>query len=69
MDILREAEGALMEEQLRFMDHMTAAAIDMAIRFGPKVLVARRNIVIPVPQREIRTASSTAYLAARRDAA
>ena len=54
-----------MEEQLRFMDHMTAAAIDMAIRFGPKVLVARRNIVIPSPQREIRIASSsTAYLAA-----
>ena len=29
-----------MEEQLRLMDHVSAAAVDMAIRFGPKLLVA-----------------------------
>jgi small conductance mechanosensitive channel len=29
-----------MEEQLRLMDHVAAGAVDMAMRFGPKVLVA-----------------------------
>jgi small conductance mechanosensitive channel len=29
-----------MDEQLRLLDHVTAAAADMAIRFGPKLLVA-----------------------------
>jgi small conductance mechanosensitive channel len=29
-----------MDEQLRFLDQLTAAAVDAAIRFGPKVLVA-----------------------------
>ena len=29
-----------MEEQLKFMDHVANVAIDMAIRFGPKLLVA-----------------------------
>jgi small conductance mechanosensitive channel len=29
-----------MEEQLRFMDQITATAIDLAFRFGPKLLVA-----------------------------
>ena len=29
-----------MEEQLRFMDHVASAAIEMAVRFGPKLLVA-----------------------------
>ena len=29
-----------MEEQLRFMDQVASVAIDMAIRFGPKLLVA-----------------------------
>jgi small conductance mechanosensitive channel len=29
-----------MDEQLRLLDKATAAAVDMAIRFGPKVLVA-----------------------------
>ena len=29
-----------MEEQLRFMDHVANVAIDMALRFGPKLLVA-----------------------------
>jgi small conductance mechanosensitive channel len=29
-----------MEEQLRFMDQLASVAIDMAIRFGPKLLVA-----------------------------
>jgi small conductance mechanosensitive channel len=29
-----------MEEQLKLMDQVTSAAVDMAIRFGPKLLVA-----------------------------
>ena len=29
-----------MDEQLRFLDQLTAAAVDAAIRFGPKVVVA-----------------------------
>jgi small conductance mechanosensitive channel len=29
-----------MEEQLKFMDQVAAAAVDMAIRFGPKLVVA-----------------------------
>ena len=29
-----------MEEQLRFMDQIATAAVDMGIRFGPKLLVA-----------------------------
>ena len=29
-----------MDEQLRFLDHLTAAAVDAAIRFGPRLVVA-----------------------------
>ncbi|MBI4293453.1 MAG: mechanosensitive ion channel [Betaproteobacteria bacterium] len=29
-----------MNDQLRFLDHLTAAGVDAAIKFGPKVLVA-----------------------------
>lgn len=34
-----------MDDQLRFLDQLTAAAIDAAIRFGPKVLVAALILV------------------------
>jgi small conductance mechanosensitive channel len=34
-----------MENQLRFLDQLTAAAVDAAIRFGPKVLVAALILV------------------------
>jgi small conductance mechanosensitive channel len=29
-----------MDEQLKMMDHLSSAAIDMGIQFGPKLLVA-----------------------------
>ena len=29
-----------MNEQLRSLDHVKASAIDMAVKFGPKLLVA-----------------------------
>ena len=34
-----------MDEQLRFLDQLSAAAVDAAIRFGPKVLVAAVIVV------------------------
>jgi small conductance mechanosensitive channel len=34
-----------MDEQLRFLDQLTAAAVDAAIRFGPKLIVAALILV------------------------
>ena len=37
-----------MEEQLRFMDQVTSTAIDLAFRFGPKLLVAALILIAGV---------------------
>jgi small conductance mechanosensitive channel len=40
MQILKKLEGGAMDEQLKLMDQVTSAAIEMGIQFGPKLLVA-----------------------------